>query len=75
MVVSLCKRGRVRPDFTFKVEGGFYGTNYIPLAAVLEAICNTSPDLQKIKTQIVRIDFCHADPMEYFRGFAERMAV
>ncbi len=63
-------------DFTFEVEGGFYGTNYIPLEVVLEAICNTPAELQrKIKKQIVWIDFNNADPMEYFRGFAEKMAI
>lgn len=63
-------------DHVFEVEGSFYGTNYISLDCVLEAICNASQrDKEAIRKKIVMIDFHNGDVMDFFGYLAKAMAI
>ena len=66
-------------DHTFEVAGpenSLYGTNYIPLASIVEFIDQLNKDIQnKIKSTIVKIDFHNGDVMDYFKFLAKGMAI
>ena len=62
-------------EFTFEKEGE-WGTNWIPLAVVIEAIKNTSAQEQaKIKNTLVMIDFKNGDVMHFFDHLAGALAI
>ena len=60
----------------FEVEGSEWGTNYIPLSVVLEAIKQTSQTEQEaIKKNLVTIDFVNGSCLDYFRYLAQALAM
>ena len=60
---------------TFAVEGPEWGTNWIPLGVVVEAMKQTATSEQKmIRDTIVHIDFRNGDPMPFFKHLAKAMA-
>lgn len=63
-------------DQVIAVQGPVYGTNYIPLNALLETILNAPKHEQKgIKDMLVRIDFVNGDSMDYFKHLAQAIAI
>ncbi|MBV5326832.1 MAG: hypothetical protein JZU65_04225 [Chlorobium sp.] len=59
----------------FEVEGAEWGLNIIPCDVVLEHIRIAPPHIQdKIKKDLVGIDFVNGDVMDYFRWLATRIA-
>jgi len=63
------------PEALFEVEGAS-GTNWMPLAVVLDAIKQTSPQEQKaIQTVLVRLDFMNRDCLGYFKHLAQALAI
>lgn len=62
-------------DHHFEVEGEEWGTNFIPLAAVICDIKLASHDDQmRIKAMLIKIDFRNGNVMDYFKGIAQAMA-
>lgn len=58
-----------------EVEGE-WGTNIIPLDALLEAICNAPKhERDQIKKTIIFLDFKNADVLHYFRHLAQAIAI
>ncbi len=63
-------------DHIFEVEGKEWGTNLIPLDALLEAIKGASDNEKAaIKDMIVKIDFYNGDVMDYFKHLAKAIAL
>ncbi len=63
-------------DHVFEVEGKDWGTNYIPLDALIEAIKGASDNEKNaIKDTIVKIDFYNGDVMDYFKHLAKAIAL
>ena len=63
-------------EYVFEVEGPEWGTNYIPLENVLEAIEHAPAHEQAaIKNTLVRIDFANGDLMGYFKHLAGALAL
>ena len=63
------------PETLFEVEGES-GTNWMPLAVVVDAIKATSPQEQKaIQSMLVRLDFLNRDCLDYFRHLAQALAI
>lgn len=62
-------------DQVIEAEGPIYGTNWIPLEALLETILRAPKhEQQGIKDMLVRIDFVNGDPMDYFKHLAQAIA-
>lgn len=63
-------------DHTFEIEGGDWGTNFIPVAVVIEHMKITTPAEQKqIKNVIVKIDFANGDILDFFQYLAKAIAI
>lgn len=63
-------------EWMFTPEGKTYGTNYIPLGCVIDAIKSASPDEQAaIKRKIVELDFRNANVMHFFGHLAKALAI
>lgn len=63
-------------EYVFEVEGEEWGTNYIPLACVIDAIKQANQEEKKaIRDMIVRIDFYNGDVMDYFKHLAKAIAL
>mgnify|MGYP003652840099 CR=1 FL=1 len=61
-------------NHTLTAEGPS-GTNWIPVAVLVEMMKNTSPQEQAgIKSMIVRIDFHAGDVLDYFSHLAKAVA-
>lgn len=59
-----------------EVNGKEFGTNFIPLEAVIEFINELSPSVQsKIKNNFIKIDFHNGDVMHFFKYIAQGMAI
>lgn len=62
-------------EHTFEVEGPEWGTNWIPLAIVIEAIKGAPKREQDgIKNMLVRIDFVNGSVLDYFGHLAKALA-
>ena len=62
-------------DAPIEVEGAF-GTNYMRVQNVIDAIKGTSSrEQQQIKTTFVKIDFANGDPLHFVRHLAQAIAV
>lgn len=52
------------------------GTNYIPVACLIEAMVSAPSHEQRgIRDMIVRIDFANGDVLDYFRHLARAIAI
>lgn len=59
-----------------EVEGKEWGTNYIPVEVVVDAMKHTTKREQDaIKDMIVRIDFRNGDVLHYFKHLAGAIAL
>lgn len=59
----------------FQVEGPEWGTNFIPLGCVVEAIKATSKNEQAgIRATLVKLDFMNANCLDYFKHLAQALA-
>ena len=64
-------------DHELEVDvGGIFGTNFIPLAVLVEAI-DGAPENEKkeIKKTLVMIDFKNGDIMHFFNHLAKAIAI
>lgn len=62
-------------DTELAVEGPS-GTNYIPVACLIEAMVSAPSHEQRgIRDMIVRIDFANGDVLDYFRHLARAIAI
>tara|TARA_R110000822_G_scaffold124309_3_gene258806 strand:- start:1571 stop:1810 length:240 start_codon:yes stop_codon:yes gene_type:complete len=61
---------------TIEVEGGEWGTNFIPLEVIVDFISQLdSPTQKQIKNTLVKIDFNNGDIMHFFKYIAEGIAI
>ena len=59
-----------------EVEGGVFGTNFIPCGVVIENIKTTSEEeKQQIKDILIQIDFSNGDVMHFLRHLAQAIAI
>ena len=72
---TLVEEKGLNTDHVFEVDGES-GTNYIPLAVVLEHI-NIAGRQEKahIKTKLVMVDFINGNVMHFFRHLAQAIAI
>ena len=69
----ITEKGRDLEDI-LEVEGPS-GTNYMPLAVLVEAIDHApTREQQAIRKQLVYIDFHNGDVFDYFRHIAQAIA-
>ena len=74
---TLVEEKELDTEAIFEVPGkSEYGTNYIPLGCVIEAI-KAAPKHEQagIKTVLVKIDFCNGNVIDYFRHLAQAIAI
>jgi len=58
-----------------EVEGGDYGTNFIPLGCIVEFILLSGKENQKkVRDTFVKIDFHNGDILHFFTHIATHMA-
>ena len=63
-------------DQVIEIQGPIYGTNYIPLQCVIDAILVAPEHEQKgIKEMLVKIDFVRGDVLDYFKHLAKAIAI
>lgn len=63
-------------EHVFEIEGGVFGTNYIPLEVVIETICKCNrQEKEAIRRKIVMIDFHNGDVMHFFNHLAKALAI
>lgn len=57
-------------------KGSIFGTNYIPLEVLIEAICN-APKCERdaIKKMIIKIDFFNGNVLDCFLHLAQAIAI
>ena len=60
----------------FEVEGPEWGTNYIPLSALVETM-KAAPDNEQeaIRKSVIYIDFNNGDVMDFFEHLAQAIAL
>lgn len=65
------------PDHVFEIESdGTFGTNFIPLDALIETIKGAPRhEREEIRTMIVRIDFTNGDVMPFFEHLCGAIAI
>jgi hypothetical protein len=60
----------------FEVEGPVYGTNYMQIQNVVDAIKTTSPEEKNaIKNKIVMLDFQNQPIVPFFKHLAQAIAL
>lgn len=72
---TLIEEKEIDPDTIIFEKNGSSGVNCIPLSVVLEAIKATGCGEQTaIRTQLVKIDFCNGNIVDYFDHLAGALA-
>lgn len=66
----------IEVEEVIEVEGGMFGTNFISVGCLVEAILQApASEKEKIKETIVKIDFCNGDLMHFFKYLAKAIAI
>tara|TARA_R110000744_G_scaffold104220_1_gene199642 strand:+ start:5797 stop:6114 length:318 start_codon:yes stop_codon:yes gene_type:complete len=73
---TLISEKNLNIDQIIEVEGAQWGTNFIPLSSVVEFIDAQDANVQnKIKSNLIKIDFYNGDVMHFFTYIAKGMAI
>ena len=71
---TLISEKNINTETIFEVEGES-GTNFIPLAVVIEYISTMPESMQlKVRTQLVKIDFHNGNVLNFFEYIAKYIA-
>ncbi len=63
-------------DITLEVEGGVFGTNFIPVKVVIDEIKRANKEeQQQIKNTLVKIDFLNGDVLHFLQHLAKALAI
>lgn len=73
---TLLQEKGISLDTVLEAEGQEYGTNYIPMSAIVDFM-NSQPleSKQRMKSKLVQIDFNNGDVMHLFQYIANFLAI
>ena len=73
---TLLSEKGISTEKVLEVEGGEWGTNFIPVSTVGDFINNLDAQTQsKIKANFIKIDFYNGDVMNFINYIAKGMAI
>lgn len=63
----------IDPEHIMEIEGGEWGTNFVPVGCVIEYITAMPAIHDGFKAKVVEIDFKNGDVMDFFKHCAKGM--
>lgn len=75
-IYTMIEEQNIDLEEIIEVEGGIYGTNYIPVETLVEHFLITSDEEQKaIKEMITKIISNNCDVLDYLKHLAKAIAI
>ena len=72
---NLLNEKNISKETILKAEGTEWGTNFIPMHTIIDFMCAQSKETQnKMRMNLVKLDFNNADVMHFFQYTANFLA-